>query len=228
MPSSLSAPTESASRTFALTLASAALLRAGRPLLLLDPCQKCPACIQVKAGSHPDVLPGGPPRGQARAADQAIRTLCLDLSSSRPAVDGKLAIVDDADDMNEEAANAFLKTLEELPDRSVLILIGTSAELQLETIISRCRVVRFDPLPEDELAALLLEQNIATDPGEATRLAKLGEGSVAAPEGWPTLELDHFRRGMIDELGLPSRLRSPASAARFAAFIKEAKESVDH
>ena len=69
-----------------------------------------------------------------------------------------MAIVDDADYMNEEASNAFLKTLEEPPPGAVLILIGTSAELQLETIVSRCQLVRFDALPETEIAALLLEK----------------------------------------------------------------------
>ena len=59
----------------------------------------------------------------------------------------RFAIVDDVDDMNDEAANAFLKTLEEPPPGTVLILIATSAELQLETIVSRCQVIRFDPLP---------------------------------------------------------------------------------
>ena len=79
---------------------------------------------------------------------RVIRELC-DQFGLKPARGvHKVAIVDDADDLNDEAANAFLKTLEEPPPGAVLILIGTSAEVQLDTIVSRCRVVRFYPLPE--------------------------------------------------------------------------------
>ncbi len=94
-----------------------------------------------------------------------------------------MAIVDDADDLNEEASNAFLKTLEEPPPGAVLILIGTSAEIQLETIVSRCQVVRFQPLPEPEIVALLLEQGITSDPAEAASMAALSEGSVSRALG---------------------------------------------
>ena len=87
-----------------------------------------------------------------------------------------MAIVDDVDDMNDEAANAFLKTLEEPPPGAVLILIGTSAELQLETVISRCQVVRFDPLPEPELAELLLERGVAASPERGGTAGGAGRG----------------------------------------------------
>ncbi len=58
----------------------------------------------------------------------------------------KIAVIDDADYLNAEGANALLKTLEEPPPRSVLILIGTSPAKQLPTIRSRCQLVRFQPL----------------------------------------------------------------------------------
>ena len=85
-----------------------------------------------------------------------IRDLCDQFALKPARGSRKVAILDDADDLNDEAANAFLKTLEEPPPGAVLILIGTSPELQLETIVSRCQVVRFDPLPDAEIAALLL------------------------------------------------------------------------
>lgn len=212
--------------TFALTLAQA-LLCERAAAAALDPCQKCPSCLQVKAGNHPDVLEVCRPEDKHELPIKVIRGLCLDLGL-KPARGGrKVAIVDDADDLNEEAANAFLKTLEEPPENSVLIMIGTSAELQLETIISRCRVVRFDPLPEADLAALLLEQKVATDPAEATRLAKLGEGSVGRARGLADPNLDQFRRSLIDELAASRGFDAPALATRFTEFVKEPKESVD-
>ncbi len=73
--------------------------------------------------------------------------LCHDIAL-KPFMGGrKVAIIDDADDLNEEGANCLLKTLEEPPPHSVLILIGTSAERQLPTIRSRARRFVFSRSP---------------------------------------------------------------------------------
>ena len=139
----------------------------------------------------------------------------------------KVAIVDDVDDMNDEAANAFLKTLEEPPPGAVLILIGTSAELQLETIVSRCQVVRFEPLSEPELAELLQERGVAADPADAARLAALGEGSVGRAIGLADPELERFRRELIDELAAEHGFDPAQLVQRMQAFMKQAgKEAV--
>ena len=140
----------------------------------------------------------------------------------------KVAILDDADDLNEEASNAFLKTLEEPPPGAVLILIGTSAELQLETIVSRCQAVRFDPLPEPEIAALLLEQHAVEDAVDAARLAALAEGSLSRALGLADAELEQFRRSLIDEIAADHGFEPPELAQRLLVFIKQAgKESFD-
>src|SRR3954454_21414192 len=165
-------------RTFARTLAQALLCERAHESAL-DPCGVCPSCLQVMASGHPDVLEVARPEDKHALPIKVIRDLCLDLGLKPMRGARRVAIVDDADDLNDEAANAFLKTLEEPPPGSVLVLIGTSAEVQLDTIVSRCRVVRFDPVPEPELAALLVEQGVTADPAEAARLAKLGEGSVS-------------------------------------------------
>jgi DNA polymerase-3 subunit delta' len=131
--------------------------------------------------------------------------------------------------MSEEAANAFLKTLEEPPAGSVLILVATTAEGMLETVVSRCRVMRFEPLRERDLAALLLETGAAADPEGAARLAQVGEGSVRRALGLADGEIARFRRGVIDEIA-SGWLRDPGGlAAGLEAFAKEAgKESAAH
>ena len=122
------------------------------------PARPAPAAFRSRRGTHPDFIEAAKPEDKHELPISVIRDLC-DQFALKPARGAhKVAILDDADDLNEEASNAFLKTLEEPPPGAVLILIGTSAELQLETIVSRCQVVRFDPLPESEIAALLLEQ----------------------------------------------------------------------
>ena len=210
---------------FALQLART-LLCERVPEAELAPCGVCPGCVQVVGGTHPDLLRVARPDDKHELPIRVIRDLCLDLGL-KPARGGrKVAIVDDADDMNDEAANAFLKTLEEPPAGSVLILIGTSAEGQLETIISRCRVVRFDPLPESELAAVLLEQGVVETTHDAARLAVLGEGSVARASGLADPALADFRRVLFDDIAAPNGFDAPALARRVEAFVKSAsKES---
>ncbi len=213
--------------SFARKLAQA-LLCETRPEAALDPCGECPGCLQVEAGTHPDYHEAGKPEDKHELPISVIRELC-DQFALKPARGAhKVAILNDADDLNDEASNAFLKTLEEPPPGAVLILIGTSAELQKETIISRCSVVRFDPLPEAEIAALLLEKGIARDAADAARLAALGEGSVSRACGLADEELERFRRSMIDEIAAEHGFQPPELMQRIHAYIKAAgKESVN-
>ncbi|MFI5459965.1 MAG: ATP-binding protein [Isosphaerales bacterium] len=214
-------------RSFARKLAQALLCEA-RPDHALDPCEACPGCLQVWAGTHPDFIEAGLPEDKHELPIRVIRELC-DQFGLKPARGvHKVAILDDADALNEEASNAFLKTLEEPPPGAVLILIGTSAELQLDTIVSRCQVLRFDPLPEPEIAALLLEQGVASDPADAARLAALAEGSLSRARGLADTELERFRRSLIDEIAADHGFEAPELAHRLQAFIKQAgKESFD-
>ena len=138
------------------------------------------------AGTHPDLLRVARPEDKHELPIRVIRDLCIDLGLKPMSGRRKLAIIDDADDLNDEAANAFLKTLEEPPEGSVLILIATSAEGQLDTILSRCRVVRFDPLPESELAAVLVEQGWWIPPRPPVGWPSWPRGAYPGPGGWPT------------------------------------------
>lgn len=212
-------------RTFARKLAQA-LLCEGRPEADLDPCGSCAGCVQVEGGTHPDLLTAGRPEDKQELPIKVIRDLC-DEFGLKPARGGrKVAIVDDVDSMNEEAANAFLKTLEEPPPGAVLILLGTSAERQLETVVSRCQVVRFEPLPADELAATLLERGVATEPAEALKLATLADGSVGRAVGLADPELGRYRRDLIDGLASEGGIDPAEQVKRLDAFAKQAgKES---
>lgn len=208
-------------RTFARTLARALLCERNSELLL-EPCEACPGCVQAKAGTHPDLIEVARPDERQELPIRVIRELCAEFGLKPARGVRKIAIVDDVDDMNDEAANAFLKTLEEPPPGAVLLLIGTSAELQLETIVSRCQVVRFEPIPEPELAELLLEKGVASDPSDAARLAALGEGSLSRATGLADPELERFRRQLIDELAVDHGFDPTELANRLAAFVRQA------
>ena len=139
-------------RLFALQLAKSLLCE--NPPSPLETCYRCPACAQVEAGTHPDVFRVRTPDGKHELPVEVIREFCGQMAMKPTRGSKKIGIVDDADDFNEESANAFLKTLEEPPPGSVLILLATSIDRQLPTILSRSQVVRFSPLQPEALRAI--------------------------------------------------------------------------
>ncbi len=89
----------------------------------------------------------------------------------------KVAVVADSQRMNQAAANAFLKTLEEPPENTVIMLLTTGTTGMLPTIISRCQKVRFEPWPEDELTQLLQDiGHVSRD--EAMQAARTADGNA--------------------------------------------------
>ena len=205
---------------FARTLAQA-LLCEMNPEAALKPCGICPSCLQVAADSHPDVLWVTKPEDRQELPVRAIRDLCIDLGLKPMRGTRRVAVVADADDLSEEAANAFLKTLEEPPPGSVLILIGESADAQIATIVSRCRVLRFHPLSTADLAAILIGDGLAASTEAAAELADRAGGSVARAKGLADPELGPFRREMIDTLTATGGFDPVHLAGRMDAFCKE-------
>jgi DNA polymerase III subunit delta' len=216
-------------RAFALKLAQALLCQT-RPEQALDPCGQCPGCVQVAAQTHPDLIQVAKPKDKSflpvelLIGDKEHRMregLCHDIGL-KPFMGGrKVAIIDDADYLNAEGANSLLKTLEEPPPRSVLILIGTSPARQLPTIRSRCQIVRFQPLPEEMVADLLVRQGRVDDPAEARRLAAHGDGSPERALEMADPELWKFRENLLRGLVEP-KLDSVRLAVAVSTFVNEA------
>lgn len=136
----------------------------------LESCGECPACRLVAAGNHPDILEVHRPVDENKnviplellVGDKENRSregLCHDLSMSPIRGKYRIGILNDADFLNQEGANALLKTLEEPPPRAVIFLIGTSEHQQLPTIRSRCQIVRFRPLSPDSIREILGSQD---------------------------------------------------------------------
>src|SRR5205807_1760656 len=111
----------------------------------------CPACTQVEAGTHPDVFYLRTPEGKHELPVAEMREFCSRMALKPMRGSRKIGMVEDADDFNEESANSFLKTLEEPPPGSLLILLATSVDRQLPTIQSRCQVVHFNSLAAGDL-----------------------------------------------------------------------------
>lgn len=174
-------------RLFAERLAAALVCQRndGRAV---DPCGACDACRLSASGSHPDVLRVSKPEDRATLPIDAFigpadkrnqQGLCHDLSLRPMLADRRVAIIDDADAFSIETANCLLKTLEEPPPRSLILLIGTSLSRQIATIRSRSQVIRFAPLTDQQVAAVLSGAPHALEPKAAQRLAEMSGGSVS-------------------------------------------------
>jgi DNA polymerase-3 subunit delta' len=172
-------------RAFALRLAQALLCENVQTPLM--PCQTCSACQQVIARTHPDLILISKPADKAfiplevfigDAEHRRQRGLCHDIGLKPFRGGRKIAIIDDADFLNVEGANSLLKTLEEPPPKSLLILLGSSEQKQLSTIVSRSQIVRFQPLTKDHVVTVLRRMELeTTTPIE--ELAAASGGSVA-------------------------------------------------
>src|SRR5205823_976570 len=137
---------------------------------------------------------------------------------------GKVVVVDAADDLNQESANCFLKTLEEPPPRAVLILIGSTPDRQLPTIVSRCQVIRFAPLSPAAIEELLAANGV-DDAALRQRLVRLSGGSLGFALALADPDLLDFRRRLLDALARP-RFDPVALAKEWNEFAEQAgKES---
>ena len=156
------------------------------------PCGTCRSCRKIERGVHPDVQvvslasqeAGGSGSGRKDAKHTSlsidtIRELGANLSLRPLEGRWRVAIVEDAEAMREDAANAFLKTLEEPPSFAVLILIVPEPGAVLPTIRSRCQVLELCPSSREALAqALTAHYGVA--PAPARTLAALAGGRA----GW--------------------------------------------
>ena len=183
-------PASIGKRKFALMLAKT-LLCQNVPAYHMRPCGNCEDCKQVDALTHPDLLTVSRPKDKTRIPVELLigdgqhrmeSGLCHDIAMRPFRGQRKVAILDDADDLNQEGANCLLKTLEEPPADSVIILISQSEQRQLPTIRSRCQILRFAPLPDEIVSKLLLELSWVADQAEADKLARQSKGSLARAE----------------------------------------------
>lgn len=205
-------PTGIGKRTFAMKLAQALLCNESTVDSLM-PCEECSACRQVKGLTHPDLLTVSRKHNKSQlqieqfVGDREHRMregLCYDISL-KPYCGGKrIAVIDDADYLSVPAANALLKTLEEPPPQSVIILIGTNKHKQLPTIRSRCQVIRFSPLSHTDLSNLVLELDIAEDEQRARQLATIANGSIERARSLVVTGVIEFREEFCFKLANPA------------------------
>ncbi|MGC9940297.1 MAG: DNA polymerase III subunit [Verrucomicrobiota bacterium] len=108
-----------------------------------DCCDQCPSCLKIENGTHADIHWARPESKSRIITVEQTRELMREVQLKPAEATYKVAVICGADRLNVQAANAFLKTLEEPPPNSVLILLSTEPSRILETILSRCLRLNF-------------------------------------------------------------------------------------
>jgi DNA polymerase-3 subunit delta' len=176
----------------------------------LDPCNTCLACRKVLHENHPDVhIIARPPDKQAILIEQ-IRELQSD--SARRKLEGRrnIFIIPDAQDMNLQAANCLLKTLEEPESDVVLLLTVPDAGLLLPTILSRVQLISMQLLTSTQIKNALVQQ-WEVESGEADLIASLAAGrmgwAIEAAEDDEMLEERKAQLDMLTKIPATSRVQ---------------------
>ena len=172
--------------TTALALARAVNCGAG---ISDEGCGECITCRQLENGNFPDIF-FLEPEGQNIKIEQ-IRELNRSLNFKTVSGKYRVTIIDRAEMMTEEAANSFLKTLEEPPPGNIIILKVVDPLDLLPTIISRCQKIPFHPLTREVIKKYLVEQ-LGQDENMAWLAAGISEGSL----GWA---VEVFETGFLDD-----------------------------
>jgi len=200
-----------------------------------------PVSRQIIARSHPDLfaLERLGEDGKVRKVipvDEA-RGLSEFFSKSPASAAHRVAIIDAVDDLNVNAANAILKTLEEPPPHGVLLMISHSPGRLLPTIRSRCRRLAFRPLSLEAAAGFVREREDVTEEA-ALRLAKMAGGAPGkawALAGANAIAMDDAARSLIEglprldeamALSLADRFRGGEGAAQFNLLFDRLSERV--
>jgi len=186
-----------------------------------DSCGACAECSMMETSMHPNLIevfptdkdgekdPAGLIRiGQIREVQNSLRY--------RVERGMKTVIVDSAERLVPAAAHAFLKTLEEPPPGSVIMLVTSRPSELLPTVLSRCQRLNFRPLPEEAVKGFLVDVK-GLDPNEAGALARLSGGSLSKAAAFIDDGSLQKRREVIEKLNLIG----PSDVAEALKFAEE-------
>ncbi len=193
------------------------------------PCDACRACEKVKRGVHPDVITLRRAEDRQSIGTEAVREQVLRRAYLRPQ-EGRwqVFVIDDVQLVTVNALNALLKTLEEPPPDTVLILVTPNLHALPATVVSRCRRVRFNGLSRSDLTAILAEKQ-GGEEADLHRLVSLSMGRLDRVLGPEAADLAGRREavlellnglavppGKADEAGLLSMAADLAGAGKTA------------
>lgn len=180
--------------TTAHAFAQAFLCEQGR--LLGDSCGECPSCRKFMRENHPD-LKIIEPLGTSLKIDQ-IRELVKKVYLKAYGEQGRVYILKDVDTMTTEAANSFLKILEEPPEGVLFLLISSQPYNLLTTIVSRCQVIQFFPLSNGDVETILVKR-FSVPRDKAVFVASMARGIITrALEYVQSEDLEQQRKRLVE------------------------------
>lgn len=187
------------------------------------PCGSCRPCRLIASGSHADLALVSPTGASNMIKIDQIRELVAGLTLYSVEGGRRIALIEHADRMNEEAQNALLKTLEEPPSRTHVILAAAEDSRLMPTIRSRCAVIRIG-LPDARQASELLGERLGVDAPTATRLLRMTSGRpgpliTAEATGDAARAHAQIRRQILDF----ARLQPHARLGQLRALVADAQ-----
>lgn len=194
----------------------------------------------IAAGAHPDYrvlerLPkdaAKPDEALARSITIAQVRSLQPLFATKPSLSQRrVVLIDSIDDLERGGANALLKNLEEPPAGTIFLLVSHAPGQLLPTIRSRCRLLRFDPLADEQVATILRAALPQASASEVDALVRAGEGSPGRALGFAGLDIAALESDMalLAETGDPSNavrsrlaklLGAKAAQPRYEAFLE--------
>lgn len=164
-----------------------------------ESCDKCNSCFKIEKRIHPDVQ-YYQPEAKEISINQ-MRRLSSQINLKPLEGRYKVFIIDPAERLSQEAANALLKTLEEPPANSLIILITANLSSLMPTIRSRCQLLHFSVIPRKDLEEILIEK-FDYQAAEARSLAHLSSGSLGRALSINLVESYDKRKRELDFLRL--------------------------
>ena len=207
-------------RTLALEFIKA--INCERSESVSDSCGECASCRKIQHASHPDVFLVEA-EGQYIRID-SIREMQKRITCKPLEARMRSFIIDDADKMNDQAANALLKMLEEPSPSNILILVAARPYSMPSTIISRCQHIRFNPLRFDTVAKFLVDR-IGMDNQQALLLAGLSSGSIGRAMELNEDGIVAYRTELLKLISI-TRRKDPFSLINFASFLGQGKKEI--
>jgi DNA polymerase-3 subunit delta' len=183
-------------------------------------CGSCPIC-KARTKSHPDIRLIEPEKTTI-SIDQ-VRDMIGEIAFQPLEARYRVVILDPAEQMRLEAHNSLLKTLEEPPSRTVIILVTTNPYSLLETIRSRARILHFGEIPEEQIVRHLMEKE-GRAAEDARISAALSGGSLAAALVFNTAEYRDIREQAFQFVALLLTRGAFLDASTLAAKVAKDKD----
>jgi DNA polymerase-3 subunit delta' len=161
------------------------------------PCGECSVCRKIGSGNHPDVHMIGTDAGESIKIEE-IRFLLGRVHLKAFEAETKVFIIRNIELMTMEAANALLKALEEPAANTLMILTTSVPEDNLDTIKSRCHIIKFFPAPVGRVARLLADEGLKEQ--DARFLADYAEGFLGRSRRLMGMDILSTRREVLDEM----------------------------